>query len=202
MPYITNNNILKSNKLNLDFYTRNDTLGIAKELLGKYLCSFIDGIYTSGIIIETEAYLGIKDKASHAYGGKFTNRTKAMYENGGTSYIYLCYGMHHLFNVVTNKKGIPDAVLIRAIKPVDGIEHILKRRGMKKINPKISAGPGTLSKALGITIKFNNISLIKDIIWIENRDFKFSEKITQLPRIGVDYAKEDALLPYRFKITI
>lgn len=187
-------------KLNLDFYTRDDTILIAKELLGKYLCTYIDGIYTSGIITETESYLGINDKASHAFGNRLTNRTKTMYEKGGVAYIYLCYGIHHLFNVVTSTKNIPNAVLIRAIKPHDGIDEILKRRKFSTINSKIAAGPGTLSKALGITTKLNNISLLDDTIWIEDRNLNVSSEIKSMPRVGVDYAKEDALLPYRFKI--
>src|SRR5688572_7863163 len=102
-------------KLKRDFYTREDVVLVAKELLGKVLCTKWNGKTTSGIITETEAYEGITDRASHAYRGRRTERTEIMYSEGGTAYVYLCYGMHHLFNVVTNKKDIPHAVLIRAV---------------------------------------------------------------------------------------
>ena len=119
-------------KLSADFYQRDDVLLISRELLGKVLCTNFHNKLTSGIIVETEAYAGITDKASHAYGGKRTKRTETMYASGGCAYVYLCYGMHHLFNIVTNKENIPHAVLIRAIQPLDGINIMLQRRNMKK----------------------------------------------------------------------
>ena len=109
-------------KLQKDFYQREDVLTISRELLGKVLCTQFEGELTSGIIVETEAYAGETDQASHTYGGRRTLRTEVMYAPGGVSYIYLCYGIHHLFNVVTNFEGIPHAILIRAIKPIDGID--------------------------------------------------------------------------------
>jgi len=188
-------------KLEPDFYLRNNVLKITEELIGKYLVTNIDGIITSGMIIEAEAYNGIVDKASHAYGGKRTKRNEIMYAEGGNSYVYLCYGIHHLFNVVTNKKDIPHAVLIRAIIPADGIDTILKRREHKTITIKTADGPGTLSNALGIKTIHSGISLAHDLIWIEDRGVEFKKKdIITSPRIGVDYAGEDAKLPYRYRL--
>ena len=186
-------------KLLQPYYCNTDTLQLSKNLLGKKLVTNFDNKLTSGIIVETEAYLGIDDKASHAYNGKKTNRTNAMYNKGGLAYVYLCYGMHSLFNIVCNIENIPHAILIRAIEPIDGID-IMKRR--RKINgANLANGPGKLSKALGITTGNNNQSLLKNIIWIEDIDNEiFDKNILSVPRIGVDYAGKDAMLPYRFYI--
>ena len=172
------------------------------ELLGKVLCTQFDGNLTSGIIVETEAYAGVTDQASHAYGGRRTKRTETMYLSGGAVYVYLCYGIHHLFNIVTNKENIPHAVLIRAIQPQDGIKTMLQRRNMKKVLPKLAAGPGILSKAMGISVHISGHSLLDKQIWIENsgnnllKDFK----IISSPRVGVQYAGKDASKPWRFRI--
>lgn len=196
-------------KLEKDFYLREDVVQISKELLGKYLFTKIDGKLSAGIITETEAYAGITDKASHAYNNRRTNRTEIMFAEGGVSYVYLCYGIHHLFNVVTNYKDEPHAVLIRAIKPVEGLKTILERRRLEasKINienvlngkKKIAGGPGTVSQALGIHTRHTGLDLTGNIIWIEDRGIPVNTKdIIIGPRIGVDYAGEDAKLPYRF----
>src|SRR5438132_14057715 len=116
-------------KLPPTFYQRADVLTIAKELLGKLLVTQFNGQVTSGRIVETEAYNGVIDRASHAFGGRRTKRTEVMYGNGGTAYVYFTYGMHHLFNVVTNKADVPHAVLIRAVEPITGIEEMLLRTG-------------------------------------------------------------------------
>jgi DNA-3-methyladenine glycosylase len=188
-------------KLQKEFYENKNVVELARLLLGKKLCTKIGGVYTAGIITETEAYAGANDKASHAYGNKRTARNEVMYHEGGLAYVYLCYGLHHLFNVVTNTKGVPHAVLIRAIKPVDGIEYILERRKHKVLAKNTSAGPGTVSQALGITTKLNGVNLNEDSIWIEDVGISFTKKqITATPRIGVDYAGEDAKLPYRFLV--
>ncbi|MFI5150855.1 MAG: DNA-3-methyladenine glycosylase [Bacteroidia bacterium] len=160
-----------------------------------------DGRLTSGIITETEAYAGITDRASHAFGGKRTERTETMYAEGGVAYVYLCYGIHHLFNVVTNRENIPHAVLIRAVQPADGIETMLQRRGMSKAAKNLSAGPGTMSKAMGITVQNNRLPVTGNTLWIEDRGLiiKPSDIITET-RIGVDYAGKDAKKPYRFLI--
>lgn len=191
-------------KLKEGFYQRADVVQISKELLGKYLMTHVDGQTTGGIIAETEAYAGIRDQASHAYGDRRTSRTEIMYNKGGVAYVYLCYGIHHLFNVVTNKEGTPHAVLIRAIKPHDGMEIILKRIGSdRKSKTAVANGPGTVSKALGIHTRDSGIILSGDRIWIEDRGIVVeSSTIIAGPRIGVDYAGEDAKLPYRFRIRI
>jgi len=189
-------------KLTHSFYQRTNVVQLAKNLLGKELVTHINGTTTSGIITETEAYNGVTDRASHAFGGRLTERTKTMYAAGGISYVYLCYGIHHLFNVVTNTEGVPHAVLIRNIQPAQGIETVLARRNKKKVDKTISTGPGTLSQALAITTKIHNgISLLGDVIWIEDSGILISENnIEVTPRIGVDYAGEDAKLPYRFLV--
>ena len=186
--------------LPLDFYTQSNVINIAKSLIGKVLITKKDGIVTSGIIIETEAYNGINDKASHAFGGKITARNEAMYMNGGIAYVYLCYGIHHLFNVVTNVEGIPDAVLIRAIYPLEGLEIMQQRASKKKMNAD-GVGPGKLSAMLSITTADNKKSLITSDIIIDDYGIKIPEnKIIITTRIGVKYAGSDALLPYRFLI--
>ncbi len=189
------------------FYTRPDVVQIAGDLLGKHLYTNIDGTITSGMICETEAYAGITDKASHAYGGRRTNRTETMYARGGIAYVYLCYGIHSLFNVVTNLPGIPHAVLIRAIIPADGIDYMLKRTEKEKVTKNFGTGPGRVSRLLGIHFRHSGLDLTgKDLltppaIWIEDCGFNVSaEMISAGPRVGVGYAGQDALLPYRFKL--
>ncbi|GAB4200755.1 MAG: DNA-3-methyladenine glycosylase [Bacteroidia bacterium] len=186
-------------KLTSDFYIRDNVLQIAKDLLGKILITNINGQITSGIIVETEAYNGIHDKACHAYGGKITPRNKVMYEKGGISYVYFCYGMHYLFNVVTNQKNIPDAVLIRGIIPYTGKEIIFQRISEKSMKKGVLNGPGKVTKALQIDKNLNGESLLGKKIWIQDDNIKIHKNdIVITPRIGVDYAEEDALLPYRF----
>ena len=188
-------------KLPAKFYERGDVLSISRELLGKVLCTQYDDDFTSGIIVETEAYAGDTDRASHAYGGKRTQRTEVMYASGGTAYIYLCYGIHHLFNVVTNFEGIPHAVLIRAIDPKDGIEIMLQRRNKKEINQSLTSGPGALTQALGITVENSGISLKDNLIWLEDQNIFYSNQdIIASPRVGVQYAGKDAQNPWRFQI--
>ena len=186
-------------KLSAVFYQRDDVLLISRALLGKVLCTNFHNKLTSGIIVETEAYGGITDKASHAYRGRRTKRTEIMYTPGGTAYVYLCYGIHHLFNVVTNVEGVPHAVLIRGIEPIEGIDIILQRRKMSKLLPKLTAGPGILSQALGIQTIHSRISLLGDEIWIENIKPK-SFDIISSPRVGCQYAGKDAHNPWRFRI--
>jgi DNA-3-methyladenine glycosylase len=188
-------------KLPATFYKRDDVLIIAKELLGKILVTKFDGIETSGRIVEVEAYNGAIDKASHAYGGRRTNRTEVMYAHGGVAYVYLCYGIHHLFNVVSNDKDIPHAILIRALEPVKGIETMLKRTDKKKLDYTLTKGPGNVSKALGIHTKHSGISLLSKELYISDDGMRYTNKeIAASPRIGVDYAAEDALLKYRFYV--
>ncbi|WP_138431822.1 DNA-3-methyladenine glycosylase [Fodinibius saliphilus] len=186
-------------KLPPAFYRRTDVVTIARELVGKVLCTSFEGTITSGIITEAEAYCGRGDPACHADGDTRTKRTETMYQVGGISYVYLCYGIHHLFNVVTNIEDKADAVLIRAIKPVDGIDIMLKRRSFQKASPELTAGPGRLSQALNITTNHDGTSLFSETIWIEDRGIVFNpDQIHATKRIGVDYAGEDAQLPWRF----
>ena len=186
-------------KLTKDYFLGNDVLAIARDLLGKSLFTRMDGQLTGGLICEVEAYKGIGDRASHAYGGRRTRRNEMMYHEGGVAYVYLCYGMHHLLNFVTNADGIPDAILIRGIVPTHGEELMLRRTGKRKITPDIGIGPGKVSKLLGLTVADNGLSLCSDTLWIEDRGLIIPENIVEsTPRIGVDYAGEDALLPYRF----
>jgi DNA-3-methyladenine glycosylase len=172
---------------------------VAKELIGKILVTTFHGKLTAGRIVETEAYNGVIDKASHAYNNRRTNRTEIMYATGGVAYVYLCYGIHHLFNVVTNLEGIPNAVLIRALEPIIGIETMLNRSNKIKQGYDLTRGPGNVSKSLGILTKHTGYSLLGEQIFIAEDSFCYeTEKIMATPRIGVDYAGEDALLPYRF----
>ena len=183
-----------------DFYTRKHVVQIAKDLLGKVLVTNFEGERTAGMIVETEAYAGVGDKASHAYGGRRTARTETMYSRGGVAYVYLCYGIHHLFNVVTNAEDIPHAVLIRAVEPLEGVDIMLARRGKPKLSPQLTAGPGALSQALVINTGHTGLSLNTHII-IEDRGIKIRPRdIIAGTRVGVAYAEEDAYLPYRFWI--
>lgn len=186
-------------KLLNDFYTRRDVVGVARDLLGKVLCSRLDGHETKAIITETEAYAGVGDRASHAYGGRRTKRTEPMYRAGGIAYVYLCYGIHHLFNVVTGEVEDPQAVLLRAGAPLEGIESMLARRGKDRVDKTLLAGPGSLAQALGIRTELSGTSLVGAKVWIEDHDILIDDRsITVGPRIGVDYAAEDAARPYRF----
>lgn len=188
-------------KLDVAFYRVKEVLSIARNLLGKYLFTNINGEISGGFIVETEAYNGITDKASHAYGNRKTNRTQTMYETGGIAYVYLCYGIHEMLNVVTSVEGEPHAVLIRAINPTEGIDLMLERRKMASLKNNLTAGPGSVAKALGISRKMNTFSFQSEEIWIEDCGLVLpEEQIAAVPRVGVAYAKEDALLPYRFYI--
>jgi DNA-3-methyladenine glycosylase len=188
-------------KIPEDFYLSKEVVAIARNLIGKYLFTNINGEISGGYIVETEAYAGIIDKASHAFGNRLTNRTKTMYQAGGIAYVYLCYGIHEMLNVVTSVEGEPHAVLIRAVNPTEGIDLMLERRKMISIKNNLTAGPGSVAKALGISRKMNGFSFQSDEIWIEDRGLTFpDDEIAAVPRVGVAYAKEDALLPYRFYV--
>lgn len=189
------------NKIPFSYYLNSDVIFLAKDLLGKVLYTQIDGEITSGIIVETEAYFGIQDKASHAYGGRRTDRTETLYNQGGVSYVYLCYGIHHLFNIVSSVEGEPHAVLIRGIEPLTGKDIMEIRRNMSATKAAISAGPGSAAKALGIDRSFNKKDLGGEEIWLEDHGIRYTEdQIAASPRVGVAYAQEDALLPWRFFI--
>lgn len=190
-------------KLDTSYYRQRDVVFIAKDLIGKVIVSMVDGVCTSGVITETEAYRGYGDKACHAHLGKFTNRTQIMYHDGGVAYVYLCYGIHNLFNIITNIKNHADAILIRSVEPLEGIETMLKRRSKLNLDTSLTSGPGNFARAFGIDKSQYGLDLTGNLIWIENDDKKrFREsEITTTTRIGIDYAQEDKLLPWRFYAT-
>jgi DNA-3-methyladenine glycosylase len=186
-------------KLDNSFYDRPDVVKIARELLGKILVTDFGGRRTSGRIVETEAYNGIVDRASHAWMGRRTRRTEVMFGHGGTAYVYLIYGIHHLFNVVTNVADTPHAVLIRALEPLEGIPLMLRRVGKPVLDHTLTRGPGNLSKALGLLTSHTGTSLLGGTVFIGDDGFRLKKTdILAGPRIGVDYAGPDAELPYRF----
>jgi len=189
-------------KLAFDFYNRENVVQIAKDLIGKIIITKLDEQLTSGRIVETEAYVALTDKASHSFGGRRTQRNEHMYAAAATSYVYICYGMHHLFNVVTNKKDVPDAVLIRAVEPMEGVDVMLQRTGKKKLDNTLTRGPGNVSKALGINKIHSGIVLTGNIIFLADDNWKanHADAIAASKRIGIDSAGADALLPYRFYI--
>ncbi len=186
-------------KLDNSFYARKDVVKIARELLGKIIVTRFDNALSSGRIVETEAYHGEVDRASHAYGGRRTRRTEVMFGEAGTAYVYLCYGIHHLFNIVTNKKDIPHAVLVRALEPVDGIPLMLRRTGKTVLDDTLTKGPGNVSKALGLSTIHTGIALSGKELFIGDDGYRLRKtQIGISARIGVDYAGPDAVLPYRF----
>ena len=191
-------------KLGIQFYKEQDVVSIAKELLGKIIVTKFEGVTTSGRIVETEAYIGLTDKASHSFGGKRTARNEHMYAAAGTAYVYICYGMHHLFNVITNEKNIPDAVLIRAVEPLQGIDTMLKRTNKKTLDNTLTKGPGNVGKALGISKDHSGLNLSGNKIFIgedkQSNNFLTGELIGSSKRIGVESAGSAALLPYRFYV--
>jgi len=188
-------------KLDFDFYQRDNVLKISEELIGKVLVTKWNGAVTSGRIVECEAYAGAMDKASHAVGGRRTKRTEIMYAKGGVAYVYLCYGIHQMFNVVTNKTDTPHAILVRALEPMKGIETMLKRTGKEKQDHTLTRGPGNVCKALGIHTTHTGLSLRSQELFIADDGFAYAKnEIFTSPRIGVDYAGADALLPYRFYV--
>ena len=186
-------------KIPLSFYTRKDVVEIAKDLIGKIIVTNFDGNITSGRIVETEAYVALTDKASHSFGGKRTARNEHMYAGAGTAYVYICYGLHHMMNIVTNDKDIPDAVLIRAVAPIEGIDIMLKRTGKPILDKTLTRGPGNVGKALGIFKHHSGNHLLGNKIYLLDDGFKINEEqIGKSARIGVESAGVDSLLPYRF----
>lgn len=183
-----------------DFFRRTDVTEVARDLLGKVLFSRTDAGLTAGRIVETEAY-AVFDKACHAYAGRRTARTEPMFGDGGTAYVYLCYGIHHLFNIATNVSGTGEAVLIRALEPVEGIDLMLLRRGMERVKYTLTAGPGALAQAMGIDRQLSGVPVFGPSLWLEDRGLKLrKQEVATGTRVGVAYAEEDAYLPYRFWI--
>ncbi|MBS0622497.1 MAG: DNA-3-methyladenine glycosylase [Verrucomicrobia bacterium] len=180
--------------LSPSFFQSEDVVSLGQALLGKILCSTFGGEFTAGIIIETESYRAPEDLASHAYGGRRTPRTEVMYRPGGCAYIYLCYGYHHLFNVVTGPRDTPHAVLIRALHPLEGIDVMQKRRN----NKPLSGGPATLTEAMNIKVTQTGIALDQPPLWIAQEQGPIGP-VTTSPRVGIEYAKEWADKPWRFR---
>ncbi len=188
-------------KLSRQFYLSENVVDTARNLLGKVLVTNLNGRITGGMITETEAYAGVTDRASHAFGNRNTPRTAVMYEEGGRAYVYLCYGIHHLFNVVTNKRGVPHAILIRGIMPVRGKQVISSISGKNSADYKNFNGPAKVTKALGVRTMHTGSDLLGDRVWIEDHGLLIQDNhIIKGPRVGIDYAGGDALLDYRFRI--
>lgn len=188
-------------KLSGEFYGRTDVVTIAKELIGKIIVTKFDNVVTSGRIVEAEAYIGLTDRASHSFGGRRTARNEHMYAAPGTAYVYICYGMHHLFNVVTNKMNIPDAVLIRAVEPIAGTDTMLKRTGKKIFDHSLTKGPGNAAKALGISKNHSGLNLLMHEIFIADDGHGLDTKLIGASRrIGVESAGAAAQYPFRFYV--
>lgn len=185
-------------KLPRKFYLREDTITVAKDLLGKLIVVPDDkGRRVSGMIVETEAYLGVTDRGAHSYAGRRTPRNEVTYGIGGHAYVFFVYGMYYQLNVVTGPVDHPHVVLIRAVEPVEGIEIMRQRRGEMK-DRNLTSGPGKLCIALAIDRDLNGENLRGKRIWLEDhRSFTDSE-VAIGKRIGIDYAGEDAEKPWRF----
>ncbi len=187
-------------KLGLDFYLRNDVVSLSKELLGKLLCTNVDGHITKAIIVETEAYKAPEDRACHAHGNKLTPRTEPMYRAGGIAYVYTCYGIHQLFNIISGERGFAHPILIRGVEPIEGIDLMLQRRKQEKLTKNIAAGPGLVVVAMGIKKSQNGISLLENEIWIEDATPIAEKNIIASPRVGMNFEGPYKLIPWRFKI--
>lgn len=195
-------------KIPREFYTREDTLQIAQDLLGKTLVIPNEfGERVSAKIVETEAYLGAIDKAAHSYKNRRTKRTETMFAVGGTVYIFFIYGMYFQFNIVAGEVDSPYAILIRAVEPLENIEIMRERRNAKRKNPdskmpdkNLTSGPGKLCIALGIDKSFNNEDLLGEKVWLEEGEKLAKTEIVSGKRIGIDYAEEFAEKPWRFWI--
>ncbi len=188
-------------KLPVSFYRREDTVLIARQLLGKYLFTAIDGLLCSGLIVETEAYLGPDDMGSHAYNNRRTLRNEMMYAAGGVVYMYICYGIHDMLNVVTGPESSSHAVLIRALEPITGIEIMRQRRDLFNNDRRLCQGPGALAKAMGVNKLHNGISLQDGEIWIEDGSMIIHEQqIVASARVGMNIPEPYKSIPWRFYI--
>jgi len=187
-------------KLPRKFYSRTDTVQIARELLGKLLVvPDENGRRVSGMIVETEAYLGVEDRGAHSYGGRRTARNEVMYGLAGHVYVFFVYGMYYQFNAVTGPIDHPHAILVRGVEPVEGIETMRERRGSKaKKDRDLTSGPGKLAIAMAIDRSLNGADLLGERCWLEQYRGIPDDEVAAGPRIGIDYAGEDALRPWRF----
>jgi DNA-3-methyladenine glycosylase len=188
-------------KLPLSFYERDDVVVITRDLIGKILVTNFDSKLTAGRIVEAEAYNGPFDKAAHSYNNRKTKRTEVMFQKGGVAYIYLCYGIHQMFNIVTGAEGVPSAVLIRAIEPMAGIGVMLERSRKTVARFDLTRGPGNVAKAMGFHTSQNGLSLQHETLFVADDNIEYNQTdVLATTRVGVDYAAEDALLPYRFLV--
>jgi len=185
-----------------DYYLQPDVVALSRSFLGKYLITNIDGYLCGGKIVETEAYSHINDKACHSHLQRKTTRTEVMFRRGGVAYVYIVYGFHHMFNMITNEEGKADAVLVRAIEPTLGHEYMMERRNLDQINNRLTGGPGMLSQALAIDRELYGVPLTTgELVWLEDHGEDIpDERVVASPRVGIDYAGEDAQLPWRFRI--
>lgn len=186
-------------KLPLDYYRDDNVVSVARDLLGKHLFSFVDRQLVGGIIVETEAYRGPEDRGSHAWKGKRTPRNETMYHAGGVVYMYICYGIHDMVNIVTGSEGMSHAVLIRAVEPLVGLDEMRMRRSLFGQDKRLCQGPGALAKAFGLNKGHNGIDLQSDTVWIEDHHFRFSdEQIMESPRVGLNFEGPYKEMPWRF----
>ena len=188
------------NKLSDQFYLREDTIQIARELLGKKVFSMAGDMLTGGIIVETEAYRGPEDRGSHAWNNRRTNRTEIMYAAGGVAYMYICYGIHDMLNIVTGPENTSHAILIRALEPIVGLEIMQERRKVYNKDTRLCQGPGALAQALGLNKSFNGKSLRGNEIWIEHADLIPEEQIIASARVGMNFDGPYKTIPWRFYI--
>ncbi len=187
-------------KLDKDFYQRSDTVSMAKELLGKMLFTNIDDQLTGGTIVETEAYMGIVDSSCHTYNNRKTKSNSTMYEQGGVAYMYICYGIHDMLNIVTGVEGDSQVILIRALEPTIGLDVMRERRGNVPLK-RLCKGPGSLAKAMGLNKTHDKTSLISNSLWIEDDGLEIKEgKIIASPRIGLSCPEPYLSIPWRFTL--
>ncbi|MGB4400223.1 MAG: DNA-3-methyladenine glycosylase [Daejeonella sp.] len=190
-----------NNKLSLDFYSQADVVSVARQLLGKHLYSKIGGKITGGIIVETEAYRGPDDRGSHAYMDKKTPRTEMMYQAGGVAYMYICYGIHDMLNIVTGTEGMSHAALIRAIEPIEGLDVMRNRRAIFDDDKRLCQGPGALAKAMGLSKLHNGTDLQGDTIWLTDEGLSYSDlEVMAGARVGMNFEGPYKTIPWRFYV--
>lgn len=190
-----------NNKLPVGFYRQDDVVSVARDLLGKYVYSLVDGQLTGGIIVETEAYRGPDDRGSHAYNNKRTPRNEMMYSAGGVAYMYICYGIHDMLNIVTGTEGMSHAALIRAIEPIEGLDIMRIRRGVFDQDRRLCQGPGALAKALGLTKLHNGADLQGDIVWLTDHGITYrDEQVVASARVGMNFEGPYKTIPWRFYV--
>lgn len=190
-----------NNKLPVGFYRQDDVVSVARDLLGKYVYSLVDGQLTGGIIVETEAYRGPHDRGSHAYNNKRTPRNEMMYSAGGVAYMYICYGIHDMLNIVTGTEGMSHAALIRAIEPIEGLDIMRIRRGVFDQDLRLCQGPGALAKALGLTKLHNGADLQGDIVWLTDHGITYrDEQVVASARVGMNFEGPYKTIPWRFYV--